>query len=67
MFEVHAVFHQFDDGEQQFRISQPAEDILEDAQVLVLHAFRDTMTEGGQHDNRGCGVVLLDVSCYIEH
>ena len=67
MFQIHAVFHQFDDGEQKFGISQPTEDVLEGAEVFVLHATGNAVAEGCQYDDGRCGVVLLDVSGDVEH
>ena len=67
MLQVHAVLHKLDDGEQQFRVSQPTEDVLEDAEVFVLHTSGDAVAEGREHDDRRGGIVLLDASCDVEH
>ena len=66
VFQVHAVFHQLDDGEQQFRVSQPAEDVLEDAQVFVLHTLRNAVTERREHHDRRRRVILLDFPRDVE-
>ena len=66
VLQVHAVLHQLDDGEQQFRVAEPAEDVLEDAQVLVLHAACDAVAEGREHHDGHGGVVELDVAGDVE-
>ena len=45
MLQIHLILNQLDDGKNQVGISQPAENIIEDAQILVLHSFGDTMGE----------------------
>ena len=67
LFEVHFVLDELDDGEQEVGIAQPAEDILKDTEVLVLHAPGDAVAEGGQHHQRDLGETLLDVAGNAEH
>ena len=43
MLQVHAVLYQFDDGENQIGIAQPAEHVVEDTHILVLHAAGNTV------------------------
>ena len=66
VLQVHTVLHELDDGEQQFRVAQPAEDVLEDAEVLVLHASGDAVGEGRQHDDGNGRIVVLDASGNVE-
>ena len=49
MFDIHLILNQFDDGEDEVGIAQPAEHIVEDGHILVLHALGDTMTERRQY------------------
>ena len=60
VLEVHLVLEQLDDGEQQFGVAQPAEDVFEEREVDVLHACRDAMAEGGEHDDGDVVVLELD-------
>ena len=60
MFQIHLVLHELDDGEDEIGIAQPAEDIVEDGEILVLHAPGDTMRERGKHDTVQVGETLLD-------
>ena len=46
VLQVQAVLNQLDDGQQELGVAQPAEDVLEGGQVLVLHAARDAVAEG---------------------
>ena len=43
VFQVHLVLNQFDDGNQQIGISQPAEYIFKNTQVFVFHSLPDTV------------------------
>ena len=52
MLQVHLVFYQLDDGHQQIGVSQPAEHILEDAQIFMLHSFLNTVRERSQYNQR---------------
>ena len=60
VFQIHLVFYQLDDRDQQIRISQPTEHILEDAQILMFHSGPDTMRERGKHHQWNFRVLLLD-------
>ena len=40
---VHLVFYQLDDGQDEIRIAQPAEHVVEDTHVLVLDALSDAV------------------------
>ena len=67
VLQVHFVLYEFDDRQEQVCVAQPAEHIFEDAQVLMLHALRDAMTERREHHNRDVRVVHLDVASNVEH
>ena len=49
VLEVHLVLDELDDGENEVGVAQPAEHIVEDAEVLVLHALRYAMRERREH------------------
>ena len=66
VFHVHLVLHKFDDGQQQFRVAQPAEHVLENAEVFLLHPAVDTVTEGSEHHNGNLRIALLDETGDVE-
>ena len=66
MVEVHLVLHELDDGEQQLGVAQPAEDVLEEAEVLPLHVAGDAVREGGEHHQRRVGELFLDAPPDVE-
>ena len=39
VWRVHLILNQLNDGEQQLRVTQPAEHIVNSAQVLIGHPF----------------------------
>ena len=47
--DVHLVLDELDDGEDEVGVAEPAEDVVEDGHVLVLHAAGDAVAEGGEH------------------
>ena len=67
MLQIHAVFHQLDDGDEQVGVAQPTEDGLEDAQIDVLHTRRDAVAEGREHDDGHGGMVALERRGDVEH
>ena len=67
VIQIHLILNQFDDGQQQFRITQPAEHIFEHTQIFILHTARDAMREGSEHHNGECRELSLDASSNIEH
>ena len=67
VLQVHFVFYQLDDREQQVRITQPTKHVIENRKVHVLHTLPDTMAERSQHDDRYRGIVRLDAPCDVEH
>ncbi|CDD51019.1 conserved domain protein [Bacteroides sp. CAG:875] len=66
VLQVHLVLNQFDDGDQQVGISQPAEHVFKNAQVLVFHPFLDAMRKRSQHHQRQMGILPLDVAGNVE-
>ena len=46
---IESVLDELDDGEDEVGVAQPAEHIVEDAQILVLHTARDAVAERGEH------------------
>ena len=49
VLEVHLVLYELDDGENEVGVAEPAEHIVEDAEVLVLHALRYAVRERREH------------------
>ncbi len=67
VFQVHLVFYQLDDGEEQVGVAQPAEHVVEDGEVHVLHALPDAVAERGKHDDGNGGIVRLYAQRDVEH
>ena len=57
---VHLVLDEFDDGKQQLGIAQPAEHIVDGAQILVGYPLGNLAGEWCQDDNRDVRVARLD-------
>ena len=66
MFQVHLVLYQLDDGKNQVGIAQPAENIIKDAQILILHSLGDAMGERSKHDAMDIRKLALDVTSHIK-
>ena len=66
VIEIHFVFNQFDDGEQQIGVSQPAEDVFEVGKVFVLDARCDAVAEGGEYDQGDVLEAMFDAACDVE-
>ena len=49
VLKVHLVLYQLDNGEDEVGVAEPAEHVVEDGEVFVLHALRDAMREGREH------------------
>ena len=64
--DVHLVLNELDDGEDEVGVAEPAKDIVEDAQVLVLHALADAVGERSEHHAVDVGELLLDASRHGE-
>ena len=66
MLDVHLVFYQLDDRQDEVRIAQPTEHVVENRHVLVLNALGDAMRERGQHDARHVGGHHLHIARHGE-
>ena len=66
MVDVHLVLHQLDDGQDEVGIAQPAENVVEDAQVLMLDALRDAVGERCQHHAVDAGELRFHGSRHVE-
>ena len=66
VIEIHFVLNEFDDGEEEVGVAQPAEDVFEDAQVLVFHTRGDAVTEGREHHEGDGSVALFDGAGDVE-
>ena len=64
--DVHLVLQQLDDGHDEVRVAEPAEDIVEDGHVLVLNALGDAVREGCQHHAGNVRVGGLDLAGHGE-
>ena len=49
VLEVHLVLYQLDDREDKIGVAEPAEHVVEDGEVFVLHTFRDAVRERREH------------------
>ena len=52
VFHVHLVFDKLDDGEDEVGVAQPAKNIVEDAEVFVLHSARYAVRKWRKHHAR---------------
>ena len=59
VFHVHLVFDKLDDGENEVGVAQPAEHIVEDAEVFVLHSARYAVRKWRKHHARHHGEPLF--------
>ena len=66
VLEVHLVLYELDDGENEVGVAEPAEHIVEDAEVLVLHALRYAVRERREHDAVHVRKSRLDVPRHRE-
>ena len=66
MVEIHLVLDKLDDGENEVSVSEPAEYVVEDGEVLMLHTSGDTVAERCQHHAWQVREVRLDSSCHVE-
>ena len=64
--EIHLVLYEFYDGKDEVRVAEPAEDIVENAQVLVLHTLRYAVGEGRKHHAVYRGETRFYVVCHAE-
>ena len=66
VLQVHLVLYQLDDGKNKVGIAQPAEHVVENREVFVLHALGDAMGKRGEHHARDVRELLLDIPGHIE-
>ena len=66
VLDVHLVFYELDDAQDEVGVAQPAEHVVEDGHVLVLYALGDAVREGCQHHTRHVGSHHLHVARYGE-
>ena len=64
--EVHLVFDELDNAQDEVRVAQPAEHVVEDGHVFVLDAARDAVGERREHNAGNVGHVGLHVACHVE-
>ena len=64
--DVHLVLNELDDREDEIGVAEPAEDVVEDGEVLVLHAARDAVGERREHDAGYVRRESLDGACHVE-
>ncbi len=63
MLQIHLILYQLDDRHQQIRISQPAEHIFKNTQILVLHTCRDAVRERSQHHQWNMRILFFYAAC----
>ena len=66
MLQIHLVFYQFDDGEDEVGIAQPTKYVVEDRQVFVFHAACQSVGKRCQHHAVDIGELCLDGACDAE-
>ncbi|KAF5041425.1 hypothetical protein DSECCO2_523160 [anaerobic digester metagenome] len=60
MISVHFIFNQLDDGQKKIGVSEPAEYIINTAQILHGEPLRHLSRKWGEDHNRDVHVPLLD-------
>ena len=66
MFQIHFIFQQFDDRNQQIGIAQPTEYIFKYAQVFMLHPFTYSIRKWGKNNQRYGRIFLFYMTPDIE-
>ena len=66
VIEIHLVFNQLDDGEQQIGVSQPTEYVFKVGKVFIFDARGDAVAEGGEHHEGNVLKLMLDASGNVE-
>ena len=66
VLDVHLVLDELYYGKDEVGVAEPAEHIVEDAQVLVLHAARDAVREGREDHTVDVGKRVFDVASHGE-
>ena len=57
---VHLVLDELDDGDDEFRVAVPAEDVVQSRAVLLLYPAVDVLRKGGQQRHGDIPMALLD-------
>ena len=66
MLQIHLILYQLNNRKDQVGITQPAEYIIEDTQILILHTLGDTMREWSQHNTVDIRKLTFDIAGNIE-
>ena len=66
MFKIHLILYQLDDRKNKIGVAKPAEDIIEDTQVFILHTLGNAMRERRKNNTMDIGKLTLDVARYVE-
>ena len=64
VFQVHLVFHQLDDGHNEICVAQPTKDIIENAQVFVLHPTGNAVRKRRENDAMNIRKGIFNIMCY---
>ncbi len=67
MFHIHAIFDEFDDGQQQIGIAQPTKNIIDSAQIFFFQGFGNPLGKRGQNHNGNMRMLGLNVFCHLKH
>ena len=66
VLQVHLILYELDDGEDEVGVAQPAEYVIEDAEVFVLHTLGDAVGERGEYHAVDIRELALDIARHIE-
>ena len=66
VLQVHLILNELDDGEDEVGVAQPAEYVIEDAEVFVLHSLGDAVGERGEYHAVDIRELALDITRHIE-
>ena len=59
MLHIHLVFDELDDGKNKVGVAQPAKNVVEDAEVFVLHTACYAVRERRKHHARHHGETVF--------
>ena len=66
VIEIHFVFYQLNDGQQQIGVSQPTKHVFKIGEIFMLDARGDAVTERGEHNEGDMLESMLDASGDVE-
>ena len=66
VLQVHLILNELDDGEDEVGVAQPAEYVIEDAEVFVLHSLGDAVGERGEYHAVDIRELAFDITRHIE-